>query len=322
MFLVNEPYEVAYMERGWWLLFSQLAPYEILAFDVKEGRLRRRIGGKGDGPGEYDILRFLRVGVGDTVFAYDIGNQRETRLSPDLQLVDSHRIELGGPVDLARLEDGSLVTADIQRRPQTAGLPLHYVRGGARELSFGSSENEWRPEDTHMLWRNVAPDRRGNVWSADMTAYRLELWDQSGNRVRSITREVPWFAPHAHFGIDYDSPLTRPNPGIRDLMMDEDGNLRVAIFRADEQWEDGLGSVRGIYDREMTGPTSYNDYMDTVVEILDPETGELVASATFDPAFYFVDGTEYVWSYREDERGYPVVQLFRLGLSSSSTEWR
>jgi len=32
MLIVNEPYEVAYMERGWWLLFSQLAPYEILAF--------------------------------------------------------------------------------------------------------------------------------------------------------------------------------------------------------------------------------------------------------------------------------------------------
>ena len=314
MFLVNEPYEVIAHRDGGWLVTSLLDPTEIFVFD-STSRLVKRIGREGQGPGEYRFIRSVRVGPGDTVWVFDWDNQRITVLSPELGLVRSRRVDLGTPNEVALLSDGRFVTVEDRYRAANRGLPLHFMDGGKQTLSFGADPDDYPGRWSHRLWRFLAPDRSAGFWAAHMTQYRLEHWNSFGKMDRSIERRVPWFEPNERVGIDYDNPTRPPNPGLFGVRLDVAGHLWTVIHVADANWRDGTGQVEGMYGRTIQGIRAPNAYRDTIVEVIDPTRGTLLASARFDPVVQFAGSSSFAWSYREDENGYPVIDLFELVLS-------
>lgn len=64
---------------------------EIRHFDA-DGRHVRTVGGEGQGPGEFEQLRWMAAIRGDTVLAWDLRNRRLTRFDPDLELIESTRL--------------------------------------------------------------------------------------------------------------------------------------------------------------------------------------------------------------------------------------
>jgi hypothetical protein len=167
------------------------------------------------------------------------------------------------------------------------------------------------------MWRSIAPGNDG-VWAAPVTRYVLELWTFSGRKVRELERNVSWFKPHKQLGLNRDKPNAAPNPGIVDLRMDSAGRLWVIVHVADEKWTSGLGNVRGMYNRQVRGIADTDNYWDSIIEVIDPVAGTLVASQRFDQALHWISESAYASTYRQSAEGVPFVDVFRVSLVTDS----
>ncbi|MEZ4424244.1 MAG: hypothetical protein R3E98_12605 [Gemmatimonadota bacterium] len=311
---VNEPFSLARDSRGWWYMSSMLDATAVLRFD-SVGRFRGAIGRGGQGPGEYSFIRFLQVTEGDSLLVFDIGNRRMTTVTPTLDVVATRAIALGASQGLLRLPDGSMVTAEVIRSPERAGFPLHRIdTEGVLERSFGAENPEYRRSDDESLWRSLSNLHDGRFWSANLTEYRLDQWSVAGEHVRTLRRDVPWFRPHRDPGIDVEHPERPPRPGIMDVRIDPSGALWVNVRVADQEFHEGLGDIRGIYDRPMTGITDYVRYYDSRIEILDPQSGALIWFQTLDQPLRFVAGGDYAYWYEEDANGVPRIPIVKVML--------
>ncbi len=311
---VGEPLTMGRLSDGRWLLNTMTVANAIAVFD-SIGTHRRTIGRPGGGPGEFRIVGKFRVDRTDTVRVFDIGQRRMTILSPSLQVVSSRPVEVLRTGDLEVLPDGRIITAQNIPNVSRAGLPLHLVGiDGKIARSFGAENPEYRREDSQLMWRTIAPAGGDRVWAAHLAKYVLELWDFEGRKLRELVRDVPWFEPQNHFGFRNDDPGARPTPGILDLRMDSSGNLWVVVLVADENWKSGLGNVRGMYGRQTRGVSDENAYYDSIIDVIDPATGRLIASQRFDQRLQWVGETEYASSYRQNGAGVPFVDVFRVTL--------
>lgn len=207
------------------------------------------------------------------------------------------------------------------RDPRSFGLPYQHLSGDVSQhlRSFGAEPQTIRPGQLRRFWRTLAASRLGGFWAAHSQRYLLERWDRELRvPVQVIEREVPWFEPYEEYG---GSVLeVRPNPFLRAIQEDEDGRLWVLISVADENWEpmppaqvtDGM---RVISDAQM------NRLHDTVIEVIDPEMGAILAAHRVDELLsQWFAGPGTVYSYAEDEVGHPWYRIYRLRLVTASEE--
>lgn len=75
------------------LLLANLGTSELVLID-RDGKEIRRIGGRGEGPGEYRWPSWLEV-VDDNVWVYDKGQRRLTVLGPELQVLATRNFSVG-----------------------------------------------------------------------------------------------------------------------------------------------------------------------------------------------------------------------------------
>lgn len=320
---VGEPVALAHMSDGRVLLSPQFDMSLVAVFDQR-GRFLGRLGRKGEGPGEFMGVGQIRVGRGDTVRIYDHWNPRVTVFSPELELVGTRKMTLpvgGGTNGLVELPDGRLVTQRPFAIPEYAGFPVHLMSAdGKILLSFGSEEENpgYRLGQERLMWHTIASASDDRVWVAPTTRYSIGLWDLSGRMLAKLDRAPSWFPPHpdSPFGIDYDNPNSPPHPGIIGLWQDSEGRLWTLTYVADEHYQEALGPVQGI-GGELRAVTNEQRYSDTMVEVLDPQSGELIASRRIDASlnmFAAISKTGRVAAYREDERGFPYVDVWDLRL--------
>ena len=92
------------------LLVANAGSSEVLQFD-SAGNLVRRIGGRGDGPGEFSTLRWLGAGSDRSFWAFD---GRLTRFDYAGQILETRRVDaawlVGAVQPLAVLNDGRMVS--------------------------------------------------------------------------------------------------------------------------------------------------------------------------------------------------------------------
>jgi hypothetical protein len=98
------------------------------------------------------------------------------------------------------------------------------------------------------------------------------------------------------------------------LARDSVGLLWVFIARADNEWHKALVPDRAI-PGGYTQTDDWDQFFDTVVEVLDLKRGQVIASARFDQFFLSSMGGGYVASYKESPFGTPQVLLWRLVLT-------
>ncbi|MEX2284280.1 MAG: 6-bladed beta-propeller [Gemmatimonadota bacterium] len=314
---VGEPLTLARMSDGRLLLNTMAGKPWIAVFD-STGKHIRTIGRRGGGPGEFLTIGRFRVTGKDTLRIFDIGAHRMTVLTSSFALVQTLPVDIMQTGDLEVLADGRIVAAQNISNVTSAGLPLHIIgKDGKSERSFGAENPEYGREDAHLLWRWIAPAGNDRVWAAPVTEYVLELWAFSGQKIRELERNVSWFKPHKQFGFNRDNPNAPPNPGIMDLRMDSTGKLWVIVHVADEKWTSGLGNVRGLYNRQVRGITEANNYWDSIIEVIDPVAGTLVASQRFDQVLRWISESAYASAYRQDATGVPFIDVFRVSLTTN-----
>lgn len=283
----------------------------IWIFD-SAGVFVRTIGRRGEGPGEYGAITRIRFRRGDTVEIYSGDPRRRTVLGPDRSVVSTNPV----PLNFMRsvfLPDGRAMLVDHMATPDRAGYPLQLVEpSGEVVRSLGAVEPEYDPREPMRLSRVVAagPDG-GSVWTVGRGDYRIELWDTTGTRRAVLQRDADWFEPYV-LGTPLEPDGPPPPPQVSLMTRDAEGRLWIAVLVAADDWRAGFSRAEnGRYEPQIA------QIYDTILEVVEPSTGRLLASRRFtDHSFsVFLDGSLIV-SYEEDEAGYPFLDVWRFSLDS------
>jgi hypothetical protein len=291
-----------------------MVPHEsaVAIFDP-DGDFVRAVGRPGDGPGEFRNMRFPRTSPEDSLYVFQAG--RYAVFSPELAF--TRTVNLAAAVDEALpIGAGRLVISSRLGTAERIWRPLHLVNADGRlTWSFGESDRPVLPNDPDSHVRRLGTAVGGCFWAARVNEYRIELWDTTGTRLATVRRDAEWFP--AWSGLDlregYD---LRPRPRIAAVTQDDDDRLWVFLRVASEQWRP---EPTPRTEREFRLPTleELARRWDTVVEVLDIRSGEVIASARRPEVMSIVPGTRKVWAVQQDEVGVVSIPVWRAELTGA-----
>jgi hypothetical protein len=282
----------------------------IKVFDAA-GKHIETLGRKGEGPGEFRGIGALRIGGGDTLLVFDQSLSRLSIFAPDLTFLKTTRLELPPFVGVVLLPAGQVVLASSVRTPERIGMPLHLISPDGRALrSFGSRTGAYRPDVPYFDERVIASGAPGRIWSAYRNQYVIEEWSAAGQPGRIIRRDLEWFpssfTPGAPGSINTESA---PQPRLQAIRTDAYGRIWVVILVADRNWRRSVERAAGDSHARVR---EFNDYYDSVIEILDPVRGELLYRARIDEALIDFVADDLISSVGSTPGGWPVVNVWRV----------
>lgn len=273
------------------------------------GEYLKTVGRAGGGPGEFLGLSFVRPGPEDSLHMVDLLNMRWSVFSPDHEYVRS--AQLGVPVymQLHLLPDGrGLFSAPV--RGELALYPLHLLdASGEHVRSFGAVPEEFESIGVDAEWRKITPAGPTSVWAAFLDRYRIELWDaavEDEQPKHVVERSVDWFPAGVPEAISLkEPPVTR----LQAVRQDSAGRLLVLLHTADVRWREVVAP--GAAHPNVTDPVRYRN---SRIEMLDPESGELLASAEHDLVFHGFIADDLLVAPVLDETLSPRVAVWRMTL--------
>jgi hypothetical protein len=286
---------------------------QFLVYDEK-GRLVRVVGRRGDGPGEYRDIKSVVVGRGDTVYVVDRGSGRITVLAPDYSLVRTVSFPAAASTHslIPTARGDFVVQADI-RTPELVGLPIHIVdRDGGILRSLGNARPTLRVgEGFQASGRHVALAADGSVWAARIPEYSVALWSRSGQQVAELERDAAWF-PRRAPGTPARIDMVRPEPTLNGIRLDDEGRLWAVSTLADARWKATAPRMPSGKEGGVVDLGDIDRYVDTVIEVIDPRAGKLVAQRRFDQAIGgFTNGGNLLMSFRERPDGVVAIEVWR-----------
>jgi hypothetical protein len=292
--------------RGRYFLYHAYAP-EVKAYDAN-GRFIKRLGGTGRGPGEFNGVGVVRVTAGDTVHLFDGNNLTHSVFSPALQFVRSTALEIMPQIHAVPLGGDRVVLGVALRSPSRVGLPLHLVEGGRVVRSFGSVRGAYRPDIPYIDSRTIAPADQRSVWAAQPNRYVIEQWSTEGQKLRELRRSVGWFPPVLTNWLV--SPSKPPPTLLQQVWQDRAGRLWVSIMVPDRNWRSQVrrGGPHGYTVADNTR------YYDTIIEVIDPRRGVLLASRRFNEWVHFMGEDRIGAVVGEDD--VPQYVVWRVQLAS------
>lgn len=176
------------------------------------------------------------------------------------------------PWDAVVLADGRVaVTSSAYGTP----LPWLLLDGNGVEVRRFGGDGDVVPSP-----RRIVLGQDGTIWTLTMThRLRIEHWDTAGTLVGHFEPTSTWFAPYDH--LDSPSSESPPQSTMQDGWVGDDGRLWLVGKAADTKWRSGLGA-------SGTAIIRPDQAYDTVIEVRDPATGELIESARLDASYPFV----------------------------------
>jgi hypothetical protein len=287
---VSDQAAIARGPDGRFYLTSNYAPGQVAIFSA-EGRYVRSFGGQGNGPGEYQVPTMV-VAEQDAVTVFDEQSMRVTRLNTDLSHVYTHDLGLrpGGAVAVGT---GEFVVLAMLPRPERA-VPLHLYSASERRMlsSFGDfATRDARGRVVGRL-REVASGPDGTIWVLSSPGYRLEQWN-----VRTQTRVLVL----ERTGMD--------GSRIWSIVHGADGLLWVLSHVRSAAWRTPTVDERGVVSDAQDDANQ-----DSVVEVIQPATGELIATGRFRGRLLRFLGPGWTYRYIEDAGGNPGYRIYRVAL--------
>lgn len=276
-----------------------------------DGRYLYSVGRPGAGPGEFRGIGSVSVLPGDSLVVFDWGTARFSLFSPEHAYVTSGPLPLTPELSSLALRSGDFVFNSTLASTQTNELPLHLVnRDGIRTRSFGAASAGARLDVPYAMSRAIAEARPGRLWSARRTEYRIDLINPATGAVeRTIRRDAPWFPPSTRLDPHGHEP-SEPMPFIFDVREDRSGRLWVLIAVADKDWR---SAVRAAAPGEQHATViDEQRYRDTVIEVLDPGSGTLLASLRLPQHIKQFISDDLVGTVLEDADGVPRLQTWNL----------
>ncbi|WP_419942699.1 hypothetical protein [Candidatus Palauibacter sp.] len=279
------------------------------------------VGRSGDGPGEYRYIRWVRP-RGDRLHVFDVLSRRRTVLDANLDVVLTNPLLGSLAGDAAIFGDSAYVVNGPVPTPENIGYALHlFDASGAVVRSFDELPGGYGTPDSGIaIYRRLAVARDGGLWSAYRGEYRIDLWDPpTGTRLRTLVRPAEWFPAHAEPGSN--DPERPALPTILDIVEDAAGRLWVLLSIASDRWAEGFEETPEGAHPELDEylHVDFDISYDTMVEVIDPARGRLLATTTVDQNLHVLRGGRAV-SSEEGEFGLPTIQLWQLGLTAANTQ--
>ena len=273
-----------------------------------DGRFLGTLDASGDSAGGFREPLFARVGPGDSLWLFD-NAQRALVFGPDRAWVRTVQMSVG-PWDAVLAVDGRiLIASSSSERP----FPLQLLSAtGVIEREFAGDSVSQSIHSPRRVIR--APD--GSWWTMPMQfRYRLEHWDTTGVLVGVIERAPEWYPPYAQS--QGPSREQAPSPMLMDAWFDSAGRLWLLGKTADPHWASGL-LPRTVSDG-AGGPAigDADKVYDTVIDVLNPATGALLASTRFDVSYPFAVEPGVVMRVRTTANGWNRAELMRVVLDTT-----
>lgn len=296
----ERPQSVVHDARGRFLLIAGFPAAHILVYGPG-GDLEEIWGGEGEGPGEYGAIRQLRLFAPDTIAVWDTSHRRLTRLSSSGEVLGTQRIDLGVR-KFTRAAGNVVVVAGEVQTPGGAVLPLHIVGADGTYESLGEPvpANRERPSSTQ---RHLAAAGDG-VWAVRPDEYRLERWNLDGTIEAILERDADWF-PDREIEGAVSFREVPPVPFLVDLHVDPQGQIWTMSRVAAANWSPSAS---------VGAMASWGRYFDTIVEVIDPNTGELRGAGRLPGYGHSFTNDGLVITHREGPFDLLVVDVWRVSI--------
>lgn len=283
---------------------------EVPMVYADDGSFIGPLGSHGDGPGAFLEPLFSRVGPGDSLWVFD-GAGRASVFSPERVFAREITLPVA-PWDAAILADGRLLVASAA---SGAPLPLLLLSAdGTTIREIGESP----PGELLGNMRRIVVGPDQTIWTIAMLgSWRIEHWDTTGAALGVLAREPAWFPPYDRY--QAPAPGTPPQPTLQAAWFDDAGQLWVLGKAVDEAWEDGVGALdAGGGEPGESVITDPDRVYDTVLEMVDPATGEVLAMTRLDDAWPFVAEPGALMRVRTTADGWHRAVMARVRLEEQA----
>ncbi|MDE2663952.1 MAG: 6-bladed beta-propeller [Gemmatimonadota bacterium] len=282
--------EITRTAAGEYIVASVENRGQLLVFD-SDGAFLETLGGNGDGPGEYRVPGRMRPGSDGSLRILDLVNRRITLLSADGGWIETTDIRSLHGLDFAVIDRGErYAVSGFGQVDDVLGATTEIVdRGGVRSASLGATPVEsWV---VNFFRAPVAVDGEGSVWTTRAGEYGFEAWDPeggSGPRAR-LAGDPEWFDPGPP---QPGAPVSAPAPSIVISLRFDRGLLWAGTWVADENREASSGAA--------PSPLELDRLLDTVLDVIDPASGALIARIQRDEALRGTGDDALLFGVRED----------------------
>jgi hypothetical protein len=289
--------------------FPSVKPPGVLIFD-SAGKYLRTLGRKGKGPGELESAEAVQVGTNDSVYVVHAGGIEV--YTSDLKT--ARRIESKGswaffvPI---RLSDGRFVRPRMEDDKNGAWVEILTPQGlPAGRLSSGSdAASSFRKSPQMATFSIVREGIDGSLWRGRNWAYVVERWTPDNRLATVIVRRNEKMGEWGTTPLDANTP---PPPRIIDLQQDSAGLLWVVGGVPGPKWREAYAEYPrssmppyppGIHGKDEGRTTFSNRRLNTRVEVIDPRSGELVATLIIPALVRGFIGKGTIYSFDEDTEG-------------------
>lgn len=289
---------VSRLSTGDFLVSTGVGGGEILMYG-KSGRIERRIGRPGQGPGEFGTHLTIWLAPGDTLHVFDQGNARVQTFDAAGEFVPSFQL----PWPIARfalLGSNEWLVHPMPVSPSFATRPVFAILSQTGEVlvEHGTIPADLLDEESWV----VAAENRGGFWEANVGEYAVRLRNRAGEVERLIEFSADWYPSWDR--VDPGAPMSVPFPPfLWHLYEDGESRLWTYVIVPDANW-----APRTSYPR---GSNGINRMFDTMVEVTDLPSGEVLASTRVDEFLSSSCGSDLVYAVVDSDTGDTLMEVLR-----------
>jgi 6-bladed beta-propeller protein len=310
--------QLALMSDGRYLT-TPISAYEIAVFGA-DGKYERTVGRYGEGPSEFTDIRSIGVARGDIVYVLQ-GISQLTLLGPDLREIDRASPQTPAPAQgWAIMPNGEIAFVTVALGTETPADRVSVIAlDGRLRTTFAQAPRAYRNrnEDYNETVGRLSPSLRyDGVWFAKWNRYALHLF-VDGRATKTLVRHADWFESWQGPPAGMEGLTVPKRSTIEAIKERPDGLVTIVATVTDANWVQNRPEIArgrtGNHDI-ATGTLPRRLMWDSVVEVIDPETDELVGHARSDDylrAPVGGDGT-LLYAAREDDIGRYRLFVYRV----------
>lgn len=302
---INTPYSAAGAPDGGLFVSTQAATGLIAELD-STGHLKRTFGHLGQGPGEYEKPGLLLATRDRVVIGDFLGNIHFFAMSGKFDHTIGTSVQ--GATRGLLLRGDTMVLMQRANGKANVGVPLHLIAPNGHIIkSFGAVPGTDDPNRFMQFNRVVAIESDSSFWVGHMAEYSIELWTSAGMMVRRLELTRPWFPPLTTSIGAINSE--RPAALLLALHKDAHGHLMVLLRKARPDWSPKPMAIL----RAPMAPSAAMDFIEEVIEVIDPVKGALIASVVVktSPVLMFL-ADDRLFGVIEDKDGRQMPVLWKL----------